>query len=232
MTLALLASEASQFVAIGTWLGALAGILTFALVFWKKVFIPFRRHLKSIKSLVSDVETIVELHHKIDFADMVGIVKTILSDLRPNGGTSLRDAVDRIEAKLIQMERVQGALRQDGPIGIYRCTTDGKNIEVNRTYARWLGCTEKDLLGFGWKNFIVTNGDENPDDLWYVAFQEGREIEMRQTLQSVTGETFWCDIHAYPITDKEGNVIQYLGILYKVRENASGGHCPEYRFPS
>lgn len=228
--LALLAQ--SDFITVGTWLAALAGILTFSLVFWKKILIPVFHHVKSIKSLVSDVENIVELHQQIDFDSLVDTVKTILVDLRPNSGTSLRDAIDRIEARLIQMERVQGALRQDGPIGIFRCTTEGKNIEVNRTYARWLQATEKDLLGFGWKNFVVTNGDEHHDDVWHVAFQEGRELEMRLTLQAVNGETFWVDMHAYPITDKNGNVIQYLGILYKVRECASGGHCPEYHFPS
>lgn len=227
----LIATEASQFVSIGTWLSALAGILTFSLVFWKKIIVPFKKHIHSIKKLVSEVEDITELNRRIDFERLTSSVRTILSDLRPNGGTSLRDAVDRIEARLIQMERVQGALRQDGPIGIFRCTIEGKNIEVNRTYARWLGCTEKDLLGFGWKNFIVTD-DNYSDDIWYVAFQEGREVELRHVMQSVNGETFWCDVHAYPISDKEGSIVQYLGVIYKVKDCAGGGHCPDFHFPS
>lgn len=183
---------------IATKLGVLAALVTSATIVWKKAIAPLLNkatdYFDKISSMIKDVEE-------------------IRREIKPNGGSSIKDAVNRIEARLINMEHVQSALRQDGPMGIFQCKTDGRNIDVNRTYCRLLKCTKEELLDFGWKNFISEESRESYEIDWKDAFEDGREISATLNFVSRDGEIINTDVRCYPITDISGEVVQYLGIL-------------------
>lgn len=124
----------------------------------------------------------------------VGVLEAQLVD--PLSGETMRTQVSRIESSLDDLAReVDGVaqkltlLFEDAEYGIFICDSLGRNIEVNRTYARYLGCGKGDLLDFAWRGYVVP--DELPpyDDQWRAAFAELRELRWtRITLQhAVTG---------------------------------------------
>lgn len=189
---------------IAAKLGVITAIITSETILWKKAIGP-------LLSKTSD--------HFEKVSSMIKSVEEIRKEIRPNGGTSIKDAINRIEARLINMEHVQSALRQDGPMGIFQCKVDGSNIDVNRTYSRILECTKEELIGFGWKNFLHEEVKEAYDQGWKEAFQEGREISFPIKLKSRTGKIIEADVRAYPITDMSGEVVQYLGILTPLNIN-------------
>ena len=148
---------------------------------------------------------------------------SIYKEISLNGGSSIKDSIKRleesslsIESKINLMQNVQDAFREDGPIGIFECTQDGKNLYVNRTYAKWMGLSKEDLMGHNWRNYLYsfTERDEYDDD-WKEGFAQGREVCFPISFRSKTGEPIFCDVHAYPILGEKGELDRYLGILYR-----------------
>jgi PAS domain S-box-containing protein len=183
---------------VATDVGLVAAILTGSGVIFTKFIKPFFCHVQNVNALVRDISIVVH-------------------DLKPNSGFSMRDAIDRIEAKVSLVDRINWAVRQDGPVGIFRCDQQGRNIEVNRTYCRWLGVGADELMGHGWRRFLAgTSSREGYDQEWSSAFQHGREVEFRIDLRTVDGAISQYDVHAYPIPSHSGVVIEYLGVLRPV----------------
>lgn len=198
---------------IAAKVGIIAGLVTGLGIIWKKLVEPCLDatggHINKIKRLISEIEKITH-------------------EFRPNGGSSIRDAINRIEARLISLERVQGALRQDGPLGIFQCTTDGKNVDVNRTYCRWLGVSKQDLMGWGWRSYLAdASAREDYDNEWKQAFEEGRECEFTIAFKTSDGEIVHYLVHTYPLADQNNKVTQFLGILYPTDE---GTYIEEQEF--
>ena len=183
---------------VATDVGFAAAIIAGLGVIFEKFVKPFFCHVQNVNALVRDIQIVVH-------------------DLKPNSGFSMRDAIDRIEAKVSLVDRINWAVRQDGPVGIFRCDADGRNLEVNRTYCRWLGVGADELLGHGWRRFLTAGSSrEDYDQEWKAAFQQGREVEFRIDLRTVDGADSQYDVHAYPITTHAGDVSEYLGVLRPV----------------
>ncbi len=199
---------------VATDLAFVAGILTAAGIIFAKLVKPILRHARTVNQLLKTANKILAREDSIDFSKLAKDVEIIIHDLRPNSGSSLRDAVDRIEDRIVLMDRVQWAIRQDGPVGIFICDKTGRNSEVNRTYCRWLGVGSDELLGHGWRALLAGPSQrEDYDDEWSEAFSQGREVEFRIDLRAATGEVKIFDIHAYPLHTRSGDVGDYLGVI-------------------
>jgi hypothetical protein len=101
-----------------------------------------------------------QLEHEKRFAaieeTLSELNKFVREKLTKNGGSSIFDAVKRIEDRQIVSDGRQSALLNDSKNGYFFCNTLGYNSWVNRTYARFLDCGTNELLGFAWKRFIKT----------------------------------------------------------------------------
>lgn len=186
---------------ISAIIGALAAIYKFIIM---KVFSRLKDSARARK----------ELAEKID---------KIYYEMTPNCGGSIKDSMRRLEVKFNEMDGkidllqgIQNALEEDSEVGVFKCDQDGKNFYVNRTYSQWLGVSKGDLIGYGWRNYLDSFSERDSyDEDWKQAFKEGREVKIPAALKRDDGGTFKCDIRAYPILDKNKNVISYLGIIYK-----------------
>ncbi len=195
--------------------GLVAGIVTGVAVIYTKAIKPALQHVHVVSKLLDDVREVVDSHSGVDFDKLVEDVRWIISDLRPNSGSSLRDAVDRIEEKLIIMEKRDSAIHQDSPIALFRCTPQGKNMDVNRTFCRFLKCSKEELLDYGWRNFLGNSEDANQYQyFWDESSSQGREVSLQVDFRATDGASVGLEVHAYPITGKEGTVVEYLGMLY------------------
>jgi len=195
--------------------GLIAATVSAVAVIYAKAIKPLFDHASNVSRLMEEIQVIVQKHKGLDFDALVSDVRKIIIDLKPNSGTSLRDAIDRIEARIIVMEKTNDAFHQDGPAALFRCRPDGYNIDVNRTYCRYLKCTKEELLGYGWRNFLSgTSSLGEHDKSWKEPFLEGREVEFKVDYEATDGTSVGLDVHAYPIVDKSNEVVQYLGLLY------------------
>ena len=177
------------------WLAALAGCAGSLAAIWRFALLPTIRHARRVGKLLVDIEAVV-------------------IDLQPNSGKSLRDTVDRIETRLMTIERIQQGLFQDGDVGVFTCDSDGRNTYVNRTYCRKLGATREQMMAFGWRSFISPEERESYDEEWQPALMEGREVFLPLKFSNPKSrKTIETEMNIYPITNQESEVVQFLGIV-------------------
>jgi PAS domain-containing protein len=192
-----------------------AAVVTALGVLRVKVWAPLVLHLRFLRKLPEMFGGLLdEKGEPVNMAALSRDVQVIKSDLHPNGGSSLRDAIDRIEVKVISAERISWAMNRDATTGIFKCTSEGKNLEVNRTYCRWLEASTEELLEFGWRKFLTgASAREGYDQEWKSAFKDGRELEFRIDFKTTSGVVKHFQVHTYPLHDKTGQAHQYLGVL-------------------
>lgn len=189
-------SDQAKNIAIVT--ASLATFLTACGVIWLKGLRPIIRHGQKVGKMFGDVEE-------------------ILAEVNPNGGSSLRDSVNRIEDTLLTVSGTQSAINQDAPQGIFRCTVMGENLEVNRTYCRMLGATKEQLMGYGWRSYVSPKQRKGYDDEWQQAFLEGRDIDINlMFVNPTTKNRVDVLIKSYPIK-VDGNPYQIVGVVELVK---------------
>jgi len=144
---------------------------------------------------------------------------SIKKELIANGGSSLADAIRRIETRLIIGEHTQKALLLDDEKAIFRCDVDARNVWVNRTYARWLKCGTNELLNLNWKKFINQEELIKYSSVWHEAFKDGSEFEYRNLeLTDVEGNPVLLNVSVCGIADQKNEIIGYVGQMTKVSE--------------
>ena len=138
--------------------------------------------------------------------------------LLPEGG-SLVDCIEEIKDEQFRTKCIARAFLKDFEYGTFRCTIDGRNLEVNRTYCRYLEVGEEDLLGHGWKTYLVGNSRrEEYEDEWQEAFSEGRELEFTIEMRTSKFQYKEFNVRAYPLFNQKHEVKEYFGILVEKKE--------------
>lgn len=143
-----------------------------------------------------------------EIASLTSFVKEKLS---PNGGSSPIDAIKRIEDRQLASDARANALLNDSKLGVFYCDLEGKNIWVNRTYARFIGCGVDELLGLGWKKFIRTDELERYNKVWKTAFHDGCEFEETVEFITVDHQKIRLHISVSVIKDAKGQTASYIG---------------------
>lgn len=179
---------------------AISGILG---LFMRYVFIPFWKFTRKLKSnsreIWASLPVLFELSHRWP--------------LLPEAG-SLANCLKNIEERIVSHENLLRAFLRDYQHGYFRCDLEGRNTEVNRTYARWLEVGEDELLGHGWRGFLSGSSvRENYDKEWTDAFEDGREVEFEIEYRTSKFELKKFKVRAYPIHDVGGGPREYFGIL-------------------
>lgn len=137
--------------------------------------------------------------------------KFVREKLNRNGGSSLADALKRIEQRQIASESRQEALLNDSKLGFFYCSLDGKNTWVNKTYARFLDCGTNELEGFGWRKFIRTEELSRYSKVWEAAFRDGCEFEDTVEFVNAHGQRVNLHVSLSAVQNENKQVISYIG---------------------
>ena len=120
----------------------------------------------------------------------------ISKELRPNGGTSLRDTVDLIDARqILQIERLK-AISFDAPVGLKEFSPRGELIWCNRTYLRMVQRDYTELMGYGWINSVFLADRDRVRREWDEVVREGRNYETSYREVTPEGKTFTIAVRA------------------------------------
>ena len=161
---------------------------------WKKVirptYIVVRTHMNTV--------------HKIDF---------IFEELKPNGGASIRDAINRIEEGLNAARGMQRALLADHEDALFETDVNGNCIWMNRTYSRLVERTPAELIGHGWQNAIAQEDRKGLVEEWYAAVLEDREFVRDFSFETPSGRKIPVKVRSYKIPNADGVSMGYLGYV-------------------
>jgi PAS domain S-box-containing protein len=152
-------------------------------------------------------------------------LKAILAETKTNGGSSLKDQMDRIENSLTNLTLWIEASQHLTHKPLFKADEHGRFVWVNTAMARLVGGGLEDLRDLGWVSFI------HPEDMsrvvkeWSESVRDHRKFETEFKVQNVyTLETTKVKGRAFPIM-KENTNLGFLGtwiILEEVKhENKS-----------
>ena len=140
-------------------------------------------------------------------------IDDIYDQLHTNGGSSLRDAVNRIENGLLAVEQKQNAYLLDAIHGVYEADAKGNWIGVNRTFCRMLGRTESECLGSAWMNSVHEDDRDYVVEGWQNSIRHGIEFNMNFNMIHSNDSTIPVTVIATPMKNRNGIVIGYLGAV-------------------
>jgi PAS domain S-box-containing protein len=187
---------ASDLVLVGAALGAL-----FFLV--KKVVVPFFAMMNGM----------VEYRHKLD---------VVFDEMTPNHGTSIKDAVQRMEGTLdtVRHQVVYNgeALRAwwlGSPVAMYETDMTGRLLWCNKRYADIVGYEFPELEGLGYMNIIAEGDRQRVREESEAATKDCRMVDMAFRLTKGNGKVH---AEAYPLRHEE-KCIGYLGTLKELEED-------------
>lgn len=169
---------------------------------------------------------------------LVKSMEAISYQISPNGGGSLRDAIDRSEKAL--QEHTQTLQSQNNTLtdlkttlasvkkdlglataivrfqsdiatdATFQCLADGRNTYVSESYQRLLGVAERDLRDFGWKNYLAPDEAAAYIEDSQRCVRERRKFRRRVTMIRGDGQKMVVDVSMVPYPEDTTQEIQSL----------------------
>lgn len=153
------------------------------------------------------------------FAEIKELIKTIslISDeFRPNGGSSLRDAINRIETKITIEQQKTMAIIKSLPLGTWVSDKDGKCVDVNRSLCRIANRTESELKGDNWSNWLHPSDKDEVWEEWQRCVKNTLNFDMMYRFVLSDGKVQKVHGIAYQLRDEKNTLVGFLGTLYAV----------------
>jgi PAS domain S-box-containing protein len=153
-------------------------------------------------------------------------LQNIISELRPNGGASLKDAVTRLERGVEDNTRLLMIVRHKQKwfaetLGVAMFETDelGRCTFANEAYLELTGLSLEEVKSEGWRNVIEKGEMEEVFRDWDMCVLQGRDFH-RSTIYYNRKENTrrLVNIDAYVIHDyHEAGVIGWIGYVHPVQ---------------
>ena len=166
----------------------------------------------AVKFAISHSKSVSKI---IDLADKTEV---ILKELKPNGGNSFRDAVNRIEKKLHESEGFVKTVLAHKDIAFFESDAKGDCRWVNGAYLTLFKKSIGDITQDGWKSCLYSDNREIVIKEWETCVADSREFIMDYYI--VNGENAKVFVHckALPYKDDKGNLLGYLGTIIPIEE--------------
>lgn len=187
------------------------------------------RFLKAVGGFFKGIAALSELPgHMPDIQRIAGVdakLQSILKEVQPNGGSSLRDAVTltrettkRTEMALaVFINSTRAQWDGMGLFAVLEASPKGDFTYVNSTFMKWTNRSERELLGNGWLNTVETTDRRGVREEWESCIDDVREFTHAFTMCRVDGPSFDVLCTATPVTEySNGPVVKWVGVIRKV----------------
>jgi PAS domain S-box-containing protein len=149
--------------------------------------------------------------HFTEWYDMIEKIDKIFIELTPNGGTSTKDKIIRIDTNLTLVGERLRAYLTDTEIAHFETDMNGYCTSVNRTYTRLVERESSEILGHGWHNCVYQKDRDYVIKAWERAVLENRELSISFRFETPSGKLIPIRASSYKMTDSKGETIGYLG---------------------
>lgn len=120
--------------------------------------------------------------------DSLARINRVLAELAPNGGASLRDAINRIEKTGLRLEnRLRAYIDLNNDTGVFESKPNGECIFANKVLCDLLGLHPDQVVGNGWINGIHPEDRHRVWDSWSNAIHQ--RIEFTEKYRMVNEKT-------------------------------------------
>ena len=175
---------------------------------WRKVIRPLSIVIRE------DINERIERQAKQD--QMISDVAWIIDQMKPNGGSSIKDSLNRLETELHLVSQRQKIFVLDSPFAIFESNVDGDCVYANRTYCRSVGRSMEEILGRGWINTLHESTRARCVEEWMFAVKDKREFSMEYNMKDEDGNAFKVHCSASPMYDRHGEICGWTGVIVKI----------------
>ncbi|HNO70136.1 MAG TPA: PAS domain-containing protein [Bacteroidia bacterium] len=183
---------------VGFWGVIFGGLITF----FKKVIQPIWRFFKEYNE------------HKELLLKGNENIENILKELRPNGGSSLKDQLSRIENSVDLLDVKVAAVAIASNVGYWKSDSKGNAIEVGKSLCAILGRTESEIKGSNWVSSIHTSDRIAVKNEWDSSVRDNRNFEMNYRFVKPDGSIQKVKVSAFAII-KDNTLQGFFGTLVK-----------------
>jgi len=148
---------------------------------------------------------------RTDIEALSAQVKFVVTEMKPNGGASVRDCLNRIELRQVLQEQRQWAILSDMSVGVFEANSDGEFVRVNRKYLRMTGRSPEEVTGTGWINTIALRDRERVEAEWNSSIEEEREFESEFLMITPDDDRVQVSARTYRLVNETDNT--FLGVM-------------------
>ena len=188
--------------------GAAVGVVYLGIKHGKKTMLGIKERMAVKKAQTTLINELI-----LSIPQMREQLSVISKEIRPNGGSSIRDVVDRIEARQIIRDQTNEAQMSAIGLAYWRSDAEGRCTYASPSLCRMLGTNEAGIKGNNWASLIHPDDRAAVSDEWQRSGEENRVFNMTyRFVREDNGETITVRGHATPlINSKTGDVEGFWG---------------------
>lgn len=169
------------------------------------------RYAKMLYSVAKTIERLSMLPDQID---------KLAKEVRPNGGSSLRDAIDRTALTLANVQHSVDNLalrhhtRWQMAYGVpsWESGPDGKYIAVNHQLCELVKRGRDEIIGSNWKNMIHSDDAQRIFSEWNRVVSEGSDFDAPARYVTSEGEVVPVRLKAQAM-HMGGSIVGWIGVV-------------------
>jgi len=164
--------------------------------------------LENIDKIIEFVTTIATVLFVICRSNS-NIKKKIDEHLKPNGGSSVRDALDRIEIKLTHLEASQRAILDlhEETAGHFLAGKDGHFFWVSDKFSELMDLEREDCLGLDWIKAIKESEQMGMFSNWSFV----KNTKSTATFSFTTRHGIDIIFRSVPVLDHKDSLVGFVG---------------------
>ena len=207
---------------------AIAGHLGFRRWGWPRI----KGMALGVASFCQGLRAISQLPHMLPAISHLQSIEQTLGTIRkevlPNGGGSLRDAVNMTrdtaqrteQALAIFINASRAQWDGMGMFGVIERDGHGNVTYANNTLQKWLNRSERDMLGGGWINAIAHADRERVRDEWESCIADVREFSMSYHMVRADGTEFPVSVVSTPVLEiASRGIAKWVGVIRREQGN-------------
>lgn len=111
--------------------------------------------------------------------DLLPKLEKVVTEFQPNGGSTMRDVMDRVEATVQSALEHHWVSYEMDSRGIFEVDSKGQKCRVNKAWCNMTGISQEDAInGYGWINGIALDDRDRVRHEWEMAIRENRTSEI------------------------------------------------------
>jgi PAS domain S-box-containing protein len=141
-------------------------------------------------------------------------IMQIAEEFKPNHGSSLRDAINRIENTMCNLQASDHLLLNLSEIAHFQTDQNGNCIWANLAYCNLTALDLIDIKGHGWISVVHPEDRKVVTEEWERTIEEKRQFNMTYRYMTTSGKVFPVRVHAILNFNTRGEIVGALGSVF------------------
>lgn len=191
-----------QLILLGKAVGAIVTIVGALVGLYKYVIYPiYKRILFNFKLFWGVILDVASIH------------EIIKKEFTTNGGSSIKDAIKRIECKVNILEFKNRAILSLDTRPIFKTNETGNYIWINDAFVKEIGFSLDFLKNGGWISMIEESDRKRVKEAWNESILDKRSFLSKFTILKSNDAKIDVICSACPIISEDNNLIGYIGTM-------------------